>query len=137
MLDRRGPRRDLPLERVFGGDWRNELPDNNWGSRSGGKSMAKLNHDEIAARLKTLSGWEYRDNAISKLFRFKEFMDGIRFINQVASIAENADHHPDIIINYTRITFTCSTHSEGGVTEKDIRLASEIEQAFANYPGRA
>ncbi|MGH7934561.1 MAG: 4a-hydroxytetrahydrobiopterin dehydratase [Candidatus Binataceae bacterium] len=97
--------------------------------------MAKLGADEIAAQMKTLSGWQYKDDAISKLFRFKEFMDGIRFINQVAALAESADHHPDIQVNYTRVTFTCSTHSEGGVTGKDIRLAGEIERAFAGYGG--
>lgn len=97
--------------------------------------MAKLNADAIAAELKGLSGWQYQDDAISKLFRFKEFMGGIRFISQVAAIAEAADHHPDIQVNYTRVTFTCSTHSEGGVTEKDIRLAGEIERAFAGFSG--
>ncbi|MBV8359392.1 MAG: 4a-hydroxytetrahydrobiopterin dehydratase, partial [Deltaproteobacteria bacterium] len=48
-------------------------------------------------------------------------------------IAEAADHHPDMHINYTRVTFICSTHSEGGVTDKDIRLARQIEQAFASH----
>jgi 4a-hydroxytetrahydrobiopterin dehydratase len=57
-------------------------------------------------------------------------MDGIRFINQIAEIAEQMDHHPDIMINYTRITFSCSTHDQGGITEKDFKLASEIENAF-------
>jgi 4a-hydroxytetrahydrobiopterin dehydratase len=93
--------------------------------------MAKLSVDQITDRLKSLSGWQYKDNAISKLYRFKEFMDGIRFVNRVAEMAEAADHHPDILINYTRVTFTCSTHDQGGVTEKDFRLAEQIEQAFA------
>ena len=92
--------------------------------------MAKLSPEAIANGLKALSGWEYKDNAISKLFRFKEFMDGIRFINRVAELAEAADHHPDIGVNYTRVTFTCSTHSDGGVTAKDLSLAAEIERAF-------
>ena len=92
--------------------------------------MPKLSADQISKELKTLSGWEYRDNAISKRFKFKEFIDGIRFINRIAEIAEAADHHPDILINYTRITFTCSTHTDGGVTEKDIKLAKDIEREF-------
>jgi 4a-hydroxytetrahydrobiopterin dehydratase len=90
--------------------------------------MVKLSPD-LAARLKSLSGWEYKDNAISKLFRFNEFMQGIEFVNRVARMAEAADHHPEIAINYTRVRFTCSTHSEGGVTDKDLRLAEEIEKA--------
>ncbi len=91
--------------------------------------MAKLENGEIAERLKALPGWELRENAIAKRFRFKEFMEGIGFVNRIAEIAEAADHHPNILINYTRITFTCSTHSEGGVTEKDFKLARQIEDA--------
>jgi 4a-hydroxytetrahydrobiopterin dehydratase len=97
--------------------------------------MAKLSPEAIAEKLKALSGWEAKDNAISKLFRFKEFMDGIRFVNRVAEMAEAADHHPDILINYTRVTFTCSTHTDGGVTEKDTKLAEQIERAFASQSG--
>ena len=92
--------------------------------------MAKLNPDQVADELKSLAGWEYRDNGIRKLYRFKEFMDGIRFIARVAEFAEAADHHPDITVNYTRVTFTCSTHSEGGVTSKDTRLARQIEDEY-------
>jgi 4a-hydroxytetrahydrobiopterin dehydratase len=97
--------------------------------------MAKLSSEAIAEKLKALSGWQSKDNAISKQFRFKEFMDGIRFVNRVAEMAEAADHHPDILINYTRVTFTCSTHTDGGVTEKDTKLAEQIERAFASQSG--
>jgi 4a-hydroxytetrahydrobiopterin dehydratase len=96
--------------------------------------MAKLSADEIATKIKSLAGWQYKDNAISKLFRFKSFMDGIRFIGKVAEMAEKADHHPDMLVNYTRVTFTCSTHDQGGVTEKDFALAHEIERAFGAIP---
>ena len=92
--------------------------------------MAKLNPDQITHKLNALPGWEYKSNAISKQFKFKEFMNGIEFVNKVAEIAEAGDHHPDIAINYTRVTFTCSTHSEGGVTDKDLKLAENIEIAF-------
>jgi 4a-hydroxytetrahydrobiopterin dehydratase len=95
--------------------------------------MAKLEKAEIERRLSALPGWEFKDNAIRKQYRFKEFMDGIRFLNKVAEMAEAADHHPDVQINYTRVTFTCSTHSEGGVTEKDLKLAAQIEEAYKSY----
>ena len=95
--------------------------------------MAKLEKAEIERRLNALPGWEFKDNAIRKQYRFKEFMDGIRFLNKVAEMAEAADHHPDVQINYTRVTFTCSTHSEGGVTEKDLKLAAQIEEAYKSY----
>jgi 4a-hydroxytetrahydrobiopterin dehydratase len=94
--------------------------------------MPTLSDAQIGQELKSLPGWEYQEGSLRKLFRFSEFMDGIRFIQVVAEMAEAADHHPDIHINYTRVTFVCSTHSEGGVTEKDIRLARQIEQAFAS-----
>ena len=92
--------------------------------------MAKLSAAQIGKKLKFLPGWEYKGKAIGKLFRFKEFMDGIKFVNRIARLAEAADHHPDITINYTRIRFVCSTHSEGGVTDKDFKLAGQIEREF-------
>jgi 4a-hydroxytetrahydrobiopterin dehydratase len=94
--------------------------------------MPKLSEAEIGNELKSLPGWEHRDKSLCKLFRFNEFMDGIRFIARIADIAEAADHHPDMHINYTRVTFICSTHSDGGVTDKDIRLAQQIEQTFGS-----
>jgi 4a-hydroxytetrahydrobiopterin dehydratase len=93
-------------------------------------TMAKLSEDQIAEKLKALTGWEYKSNAISKTFKFKEFLHGIEFVQKVAEIAEAADHHPDITINYTRVTFSCSTHDAGGVTDKDFKLAQNIEIAF-------
>lgn len=97
--------------------------------------MAKLETAEIEKRIGAIPGWKYEGGAIKKLYRFKEFMAGIHFIVRVAEMAEAADHHPDIAINYTRITFSCTTHSEGGVTEKDFALAGGIEAAFAAQPG--
>jgi 4a-hydroxytetrahydrobiopterin dehydratase len=92
--------------------------------------MAKLSPDQIAEKLKSLPGWEYKDNAIVKTFKFKEFLHGIEFVTKVAEIAEANDHHPDITINYTRITFSCTTHDAGGVTDKDFKLAENIEIAY-------
>ncbi len=93
--------------------------------------MPTLQPDQIRQRLSQLSGWEFKDNAITKQYKFKEFLGGIRFVNTIAQIAESMDHHPDILINYTRIRFTCTTHSEGGVTDKDFKLAQEIEKSHA------
>jgi 4a-hydroxytetrahydrobiopterin dehydratase len=97
--------------------------------------MAKLSPDQINEQLKALPGWEFKENAIRKLYRFKEFLDGIRFIDRVAEMAEAADHHPDIFVNYTRVTFTCTTHDQHGVTAKDFRLANEIEREFVLRAG--
>jgi 4a-hydroxytetrahydrobiopterin dehydratase len=93
--------------------------------------MAKLSPEQITEKLKTLPGWERKGEAIAKQYKFKEFMGGIRFLNRIAEAAEQMDHHPDVTINYNRITFTLSTHDQGGVTEKDIKLAEAIEREFA------
>jgi 4a-hydroxytetrahydrobiopterin dehydratase len=93
--------------------------------------MPKLNPEEITAKLRTLPEWEKKGDAIAKQYTFKEFMDGIRFINRIAEIAEQMDHHPDMMVNYRRVTFTLSTHDQGGITEKDFKLAEAIEREFA------
>jgi 4a-hydroxytetrahydrobiopterin dehydratase len=97
----------------------------------GSTTMAQLSESEIQARLTAMPGWSYGSHAISKQYRFKDFMAAIGFINRIAPLAEAADHHPDMLINYSRVTFSCSTHSQGGVTEKDFALARRIEQEFA------
>jgi len=94
--------------------------------------MAKLSPEQITEKLKALPGWERRGEAIAKLYTFKEFMEGIRFINQIAEIAEKMDHHPDFTVNFRRITFALSTHDQGGITEKDFKLADAIEREFAS-----
>ena len=92
--------------------------------------MAKLSPQQITENLKALPGWEHKGEAIAKKYTFKAFMDGIRCLNRVAELAEEMDHHPDVTINYTRITFTLSTHDQGGITEKDFKLAEGIEREF-------
>ena len=91
--------------------------------------MAKLPPEEIKNRLTGLAGWQLADNAIKKQFNFNDFMSAVAFVNRVANAAEAADHHPDIVINYTRVTMSLSTHSAGGITEKDFDLAQKIDLA--------
>jgi len=88
-----------------------------------------LDDNDIAARLGRLAGWQREGDAITKEFRFPDFRAAVAFVNKVADAAERADHHPDITINYDRVRMTLSTHSEGGLTEKDFALASEIDAA--------
>jgi len=90
--------------------------------------MARLANDDIQTRLARRSGWIHDDGALVKKFELEDFMAVVNLVNAVAPQAEAADHHPDMFINYRRITFTLSTHSEGGVTEKDFALLDEIEQ---------
>ena len=89
--------------------------------------MPLLNETEIAEGLKRLSGWEKKGNEIVKAFKLKNFVEAVGFVNKVAILAEKADHHPDILIQYKNVTLTLSTHSAGGLTEKDFGLAKEID----------
>lgn len=85
--------------------------------------MARLSDDQITRQLETLDGWTRDGNAIRKQFTFKGFPEAVGFVNRLVPEAERADHHPDITINYKRVTLSYSTHSEGGVTAKDIEGA--------------
>lgn len=90
---------------------------------SGVMTMSKLTREEVARRLQALDGWTLDGNAIKKQFTFSGFSEAVRFVNRLVPEAEAADHHPDILINYKRVTLTYSTHSEGGLTEKDFAAA--------------
>ena len=92
---------------------------------------AKLDSAEINRRLGDLKGWELRGDAIARQFVFAGFPDAIAFVARLAFDAEAADHHPDILINYKRVTLTYSTHSEGGLTEKDFTGALKADALAA------
>lgn len=87
----------------------------------------RLSDDEIRDALGGLSGWTREGEAIRKQFTFGGFPDAIAFATRLAFDAEAADHHPDVTINYKRVTLTYSTHSEGGLTAKDIEGARAAE----------
>lgn len=89
--------------------------------------MPPLAKDEIKARLKGLDGWEYDDGELERKYKFDDFAQSMEFVNRVAGLADSADHHPDISIKYNRVKLTLSTHSEGGVTEKDFALIAQID----------
>jgi len=93
--------------------------------------MAALTEDEIRRTLMSMPGWSYSGNAIHKKFTFQSFMPAIAFVNKIAEAAERANHHPDITINYSQVSISLSTHSEGGVTQKDSQLANAIDKIYA------
>ena len=88
---------------------------------------ARLAAAEIQERLAKVPGWALAGDAIERTFRFPTFAAAIAFVDKVAAIADAADHHPDILVRYDRVTLTISTHSAGGLTERDFALAGEIE----------
>ncbi|HUH12893.1 MAG TPA: 4a-hydroxytetrahydrobiopterin dehydratase [Longimicrobiales bacterium] len=89
--------------------------------------MEKLDGGEIERRLARLPGWERRGEEIRKSYTFPAFSAALDFVARVGERAEAADHHPDMDIRYTRVDVALSTHSAGGLTEKDFALAAEIE----------
>jgi 4a-hydroxytetrahydrobiopterin dehydratase len=90
--------------------------------------MVLLNHQQIISELLKLPEWSYLDNSIVKEFQFKDFTEALAFVNKAGSLAEEMNHHPDIFIHsWNKVKLTISTHSEGGVTNKDLQLAEKIE----------
>ena len=88
----------------------------------------RLSDIGIQRELGGLPGWSRRGDSLTKTFRFPTFPAGITFVTRVADVAESMDHHPDIDIRHTRLTFTLSTHDAGGITSSDLVLAKEIER---------
>ena len=94
--------------------------------------MALLAADEIDRALAgDLSAWQRDGDAITREIQASSFLEGIRLVQRVAEAAEAMDHHPDIDIRYTTLTFTLSTHSEGGLTAKDLELARRVDRLAA------
>lgn len=90
--------------------------------------MGRLTSDEIDRRLSALPGWSRAGEAITRQFTFGGFPEAVAFVSRLVPGAEAADHHPDIVINYRRVTLTYSTHSEGGLTRKDFDGAAMADQ---------
>jgi 4a-hydroxytetrahydrobiopterin dehydratase len=90
--------------------------------------MTLLSKAEIDGQLKTLDGWTLEGDAIRRQYTFKGFPEAIAFLNRLVPDAEQADHHPDITVNYRRVTLSWSTHDEGGLTAKDIAGAKMADR---------
>jgi 4a-hydroxytetrahydrobiopterin dehydratase len=90
--------------------------------------MARLTRVEIDEALTTLPGWRFERDALVKLFTFDGFPEAVAFVNRLVPGSEAADHHPDLAISYRRVTVMLTTHSEGGVTRKDIDGAHLADQ---------
>lgn len=91
--------------------------------------MSKLNLDQINFNLKNLNDWSFENDSITKQFQFKDFIEALTFVNAVGLEAEKMDHHPDILMfAWNKVKISISTHSAGGITEKDFALAQKIEE---------
>lgn len=90
--------------------------------------MSKLSETEIKTSLADMPEWSELDGEIQRTFQFSDFDEAMRFVNRVAEQAEAAQHHPDILIRYNKVTLTLSTHDAGGITSKDFDLARQADQ---------
>jgi 4a-hydroxytetrahydrobiopterin dehydratase len=89
-----------------------------------------------AERLKLLPGWALEGEAIRRQFTFSGFADALAFVVRLGFDAEAADHHPDILVNYKRVTLIFTTHSEGGLTDKDFDGAARATERASAMGGR-
>ena len=90
--------------------------------------MAVLTDAQIQQELSSLHGWQKNGTAIQRVFRFPDFKEAMKFVNQVAEAAEQANHHPDIDIRYNTVTMSLVSHDSGGVTQRDVRMAGVIDR---------
>jgi 4a-hydroxytetrahydrobiopterin dehydratase len=90
--------------------------------------MSPLSDAEIAQRIQALSNWRVEAGELTRTFVFKDFLAALAFVNQVASLAEEAGHHPDIDIRYNKVRLALVTHDAGGLTAKDFDLAAAADR---------
>jgi len=89
--------------------------------------MSLMSDADVDARLASLPGWAREGKRIRRAYSFASFKEAIAFVNRVAELAEKQDHHPDFLIEYTKVTLTLSSHDAGGLTGRDLRLAEAID----------
>lgn len=87
-----------------------------------------LTLDDIESALASLPGWKREGMELVKTYRFPSYLDGIHFVSRLGELAEDMDHHPDMQVGWRKVTLRTTTHSEGGLTQKDVTLAKAAEQ---------
>lgn len=98
--------------------------------------MVTIDAGRATERLKSLTGWTLEGAAIRRKFTFDDFAAAVAFVVRLGFEADAADHHPDILINYKRVTLTYTTHSEGGLTDKDFAGATRATALADAMGGR-
>jgi 4a-hydroxytetrahydrobiopterin dehydratase len=96
--------------------------------------MAVLTSTELTEKLTHLEGWTHAGTAIRKEFVFQDFPEAVLFVSALVPGAEDSDHHPDIEIHHKRVVLSYSTHSEGGVTSKDLDGAAMADSVADSLP---
>lgn len=91
-----------------------------------------LTDEQVDAALPELHGWQRADGALRRSIKFPSFLAGIDAVRRIAEHAEAKDHHPDIDIRWRTVTFALVTHSEGGITDKDVAMARDIDRIIGD-----
>lgn len=90
--------------------------------------MEKLAAEQIEARMRELADWSQSGDAIQRTYRFDNFAEAMKFVQRVADLAEQMQHHPDILIRYNKVTLTLTTHDAGGLTDRDFEFADAANE---------
>lgn len=90
-------------------------------------AVAKYTAEQVETALAARPEWSECAGSIQRTFRFKNFVEAMAFVNKVAAIAEEDQHHPDILIRYNKVTISVNTHDAGGITVKDFHLAQRLD----------
>ena len=93
--------------------------------------MARLTAKQIQSRLAPLQDWTKSGGVIQRTFAFEGFVQAMAFVDKVAAEAERVQHHPDIMVRYSKVTLALSTHDAGGITEKDFDFVAAADRIFA------
>ena len=96
--------------------------------------MQKLNETQLSEALTTLPQWKLEDGQLVRDWTFKDFVAAMAFVNNVATMAEAAGHHPDIEIHYNRVRLALVTHDANGITAKDVAMAENLNQNSGLLP---
>tara|TARA_B100000524_G_scaffold267255_1_gene146539 strand:- start:226 stop:570 length:345 start_codon:yes stop_codon:yes gene_type:complete len=98
------------------------------------KVIKELSQDEISQTMLNLKDWKYKNGSIEKTFSFSDYLQGVKFVNQCANLAEQKQHHPEIIILYKEIRIIYTTHDVGNkVSMKDIESATDLEILYGKF----
>lgn len=90
-------------------------------------ALTKFDETQVEDALKEVPEWSEINGEIQRTYQFDDFVQSMAFVNKVADAAESAQHHPDILIRYNKVTISVSTHDAGGITVKDFDLAKQAD----------
>ncbi|GBC74845.1 Putative pterin-4-alpha-carbinolamine dehydratase [archaeon HR06] len=92
-----------------------------------------LKESEIDSKLKELEGWKRLRKRIMKTYYFKDYKETLDFVNRVGKVAEEMDHHPDMLVSYGKVKIVTFSHDVKGISERDFNLAKRIEEIYKNF----